>query len=404
MPDLRRILPRTHRAVRTLVATRRNWVLVVIASGWFMSLGTRLVFPAILPQLRAAFDLDLAAAGLFLTTIWVAYALGQLPGGILGDRIGERLTLAASTALSGVAILVLVLSPSAVGLFATGFLFGLVTAFFGTTRLTAVADVFPDRAGTAIGLTNAAGNVGNSVLPITAGIVTGVLSWRFGLGITIPLFVLVGVGIWVVVPRRTNPAESAADTLTLPAAWEILAGVGERSVFVVTIITILIFFVWQGFTGFYPTFLIENKGLPPEVAVLLFGLFFATGIVVEPISGAGRDLLGTRRALGIVITVQILSLSALPFVDNLPLLIVVTVLLSSVLGTTAITLAHLATELPSSVQGSALGLIRTVYMVLGALGPIVVGVMADTGFFGEAFLLLAGIAGLALVLTILVLE
>lgn len=41
---------------------------------------------------------------------------------------------------------------------------------------------------------------------------------------------------------------------------------------------------------------------------------------------------------------------------------------------------------------SGFGLLRTVYIALGTIGPPVVGQLADYGFFDGAFLLLGGLA------------
>jgi sugar phosphate permease len=60
--------------------------LVAIAMGWGLMIGTRMIYPVILPQLSAEFDLTLTTAGFLVTIIWLAYALGQVPGGILADE------------------------------------------------------------------------------------------------------------------------------------------------------------------------------------------------------------------------------------------------------------------------------------------------------------------------------
>jgi MFS family permease len=51
-------------------------------------------------------------------------------------------------------------------------------------------------------------------------------------------------------------------------------------------------------------------------------------------------------------------------------------------------------------QGAAFGLVRTAYMVLGATGSVVVGVLADVAGWAAAYGLLVGVTGLALVLLV----
>jgi hypothetical protein len=62
--------------------------LLAVAAGWFLSLGVRMVYPALLPYLRTAYGLDLGTTGLLLTVLWSAHALGQLLGSLPTDEFG----------------------------------------------------------------------------------------------------------------------------------------------------------------------------------------------------------------------------------------------------------------------------------------------------------------------------
>lgn len=57
--------------------------LAAIALGWGLMSGTRMIYPVLLPQLSVEFDLTLTSAGLLMSIIWLAYALGQVPAGFL---------------------------------------------------------------------------------------------------------------------------------------------------------------------------------------------------------------------------------------------------------------------------------------------------------------------------------
>jgi len=74
--------------VRSFLTDGRGDILVAVAAGWFLSIGVRLAYPVLLPYLRESYGLDLTTAGLLLTALWLCYALGQLPGGLLADRFG----------------------------------------------------------------------------------------------------------------------------------------------------------------------------------------------------------------------------------------------------------------------------------------------------------------------------
>ena len=91
--------------VRVLEASKREWtdghgkILLAIASRWGLSLGVQLACPVMLPHLRSVYGLTLASTGALLSVLWVAYALGQLPGRMLADRYGEGAVMVVSMAL-----------------------------------------------------------------------------------------------------------------------------------------------------------------------------------------------------------------------------------------------------------------------------------------------------------------
>jgi hypothetical protein len=95
---------------------------------------------------------------------------------------------------------------------------------------------------------------------------------------------------------------------------------------------------------------------------------------------------------------------SLPLVEGVPSLVAVTAIASSLLGYGTVSLTHLTDSLADDIQGSGLGLIRTGYMLIGAAGPTVVGVLADAGFFDESFFLLAAAGAAAVVASLLVHE
>lgn len=379
----------------------RGWILVGVAGGWFLSLGVRLIFPPLLPYIQETFSLGLTTAGLLLTVLWVAYALGQFPGGIAGDRLGEGNALVVSTLVSGVTIAVIAVSNAAWMLFAATALFGFSTALFGPSRFTILSAIYEERDATAVGLTLSAGEAGNAILPVVAGSLAAAVSWRLGFGATVPLFFLMAFVLFRVVPGSVTEG-NAVDSLSRSTIGYVVRGIAERTIVLVTGIHLFLFFVYQGFTGFFPTYLVDVKGFSPTLAAGLFGLFFVAGMVVQPIAGASGDRFGTRPALLAVGLVSTIALLALPFLEGFWGIVLVTIVASVLLGVTPLTQTYLVNALPDDMKGTGLGLLRTVQIALGATGPLVVGAIADLGHFDGAFLLVAAVAGVGTVLALLV--
>lgn len=361
-------------------------------------MGVRMIYPVLLPQIRATYDLGLTSAGLLLTVLFVLYGLGQLPGGILSDRFGERVMLMASTVVSAITLFIVVGATSVVVLFVATAIFGLALSLYAVARYTLLATIYPDRLGAANGVASAASDTGQSVLPPLAGLITGVAAWQFGLGFSIPLFLFMTGVLWIVLPGRsrerskTDPA-NIFDTLdTLVTVYR------QPSVVRGTVILTLGVSIWQAFSGFYPTYLIEMKGISSTVASFLFGMFFALGIVVQPLSGGAYDQFGIRKSLTVIMGIFAVAMICLPLTDALWSVVVITTVSSAMLGFATITQSHLLVILPDVTQGTGFGLLRTTSFTIGAASPVVFGALADQGFFDEAFLLLAIMSAMMIIL------
>jgi len=401
---------------RTLWGGGRGPVLVAVAGGWFLSLGVRMTYPAVLPGLRAAYGMDLSTAGLLVSGLWVAYAVGQLPGGILDDRIGGGRVLIASTGVSALAVAGVAVAGSLPVLFGATLVFGFATALYGVSRFTILSRLYPDNDGAAVGLTMAAGDLGNAALPPVAGFLTVAVAWRAGIGFAAPFFLVAAAGLWIAGsgPPGGGLAAAAGDAAGGGAAGgSAPGGVGggvaavaralrRRPVAVVTAVQTLSYCVWQAFTAFYPTYLIEQKAIPPATATLLFGGFFALGILVKPLMGAAYDAYGLRRSLPVLLATVAAAMALVPLAEGLPAVVGVTALASSLLGYGSVTLTFLTDALPTEGRGTTLGALRAGYMLVGAASPTVVGLLADAGRFDGAFLLMAVAAAAAAGLTRLV--
>lgn len=390
MSPIASVASRIRGAYLALGGDGRGWILAAVATGWLFSIGMRLVFPALLPTVRAAFGMDLTTAGVLLTLMWGAYALGQLPGGVLADRIGERDTMVASTLLGTGTIVVVAVSTGVPSFFAGTVLFGLATGLYATTRFTVVTDVYPDRDAMALGLTSAAGNVGTVVLPVLAGFLAAAAGWRVGFGFAVPAFLATTVGLWFVVPRTTS--ERAGGGSPLRVAREVAGKLASREMTLIGSAMLLMSLIYQGFTGFYPTYLVVEKGLDQGAASTLFGLFFAAGIVVQPLAGAVSDRVGSRATMACANGLTVFTMGALPFVGGTVPLAVLTVLAALQLGFWPVAQAVAIGALPDEIQGSGFGLLRTAYLTVAAFGPTIVGALADADRFDGAMFLLAGFA------------
>lgn len=403
--------------------------LASIAGAWFLALGMRLVFPAVLPYVRADLGIGNATAGLLVTLLWVAYALTQFPAGILSDRIEERRVLVASMLGGAVAVAVIGATSDLAGVLVGLLLYGVGTGLFATPRVMVVSDVYARRATTALGVVFASGNVGNTALPALLGVAAGVLGWRVGFLASAPLFVLSAVSLHLSVPATTGPSRNDAgssvgaddpdgrdgpddrddpDCPDDPDARDGPDGVGRvlvaamaelrrQPVQYATVALVLFAFAYQGLVGFLPAYLVDAKGLSPGLASVLFGAFFASGLVAQLAAGTLADAYGRRPLLVASLVAAVTGVVALTLVDGLPGVVALVVLLGLQLGFWPVVNAYAYDVLSGDARGGVFGFVRTVYLCLGAAGPVVVGALFDTGRYDAALLVLAAVFGLVIV-------
>jgi len=382
-----------------LWAEGKGPLLVAIAGGWGVLLGTRMVYPVLLPYLRSSFDLSLTVGGLLVTVLWLGSALGQLPGGILADRYSERAVMVAGALVVAVALVFVVTASTPLVLFAATGLVGLGQSLYPIARITILSKIYPDRIGSALGVTMATGDLGQTVFPPIGGAIAAAVAWQLGLGFIAPLLVVVAVVLWVTLPVQPSTG-SPVDSLSAESASSVVAKLRRSNLVFVAFILFLYILIWQSFTGLYPTYLVERKGLSSSLAGVLFSVFFAFGVLVKPLAGAAYDRIGLRRALAVVLVGPVVGLTLLPFVDGFWPLVGVTALVSTMLGSGTITQSFFSDAIPDEVQGTGLGVVRTTTATLGALGPVVFGALADRGYFDEGYVLLAAVLVVVIVLTL----
>jgi predicted MFS family arabinose efflux permease len=391
----RRVAAAVGGTVEGLRGDGRGWVVVTVALGWFLVVGTMLTLPALLPRIIDEFGVSNATAGLAVTTLWLVYGALQFPAGLLTDRVGERLMLLGSMTTGVVVAAAFALAPSFPAFVVACGVLGVVGGLFATPRVTLLSRLYPDRSGTALGTVMSFGNVGASLLPVAAGLVAGALGWRFGFGVAVPLFLVAVLAVWVAVPGRSEAVDAAPDRSLREVARPLARQLTSREILLVTAGVTLTFFTFQGLTAFLTTYLVTAKGLSGGTATLLFGALFAVAAVTQPVAGRVADDLGERSVLVAITGAYAVLLVGLVLSGSLLALAPLVVLLGTQRGATPVATAYLTAALPEEIRGTGYGLLRTVFTGVSSSAAVVVGLLADRDLFDAAFLALAGLAALA---------
>lgn len=377
-------------------------ILAVVASGQFLRFGVDVIFPVLLPHIKLEFSIGNIVAGLLLSSLTASKAISQFPGGIFADLFGEKIALTSSLLMASFGLLLIVVSNSLSFLVLGMLVFGLGSGLFGVSRITILLQFFPKLGGTVIGITNAIGAIGNSLLPPLALLLflffpDTQLGWRIGLAFAIPLFIITAISIWIVVPSSSKKSRTISSSISASALFsKIYSSLSKPRILLITTSMIAMSVVYQGFTTFFPTYLISIKGIEQTIAAGLFSIFFIGGLLVQPILGWISDRYGFFKPLIFATTFTIIGLLLLPFANGILSIGLVVFIISLQLGFWPTITTYDMSLLPIEAQGSSLGLQRTTFLGAGAVGPILVGYMADSGLFNESYFILSIFAAISL--------
>ncbi|MFC5136278.1 MULTISPECIES: MFS transporter [Haloferacaceae] len=358
----------------------------------------RLTISPLVPEITEAFGVTNATVGLALSGMWVAYALSQFPSGVLGDRYGERRVILVAVGSTAVATLFIAASPSVLAFMLFTVVLGAGAGLHYTVATTFLTRQFDD-IGRAIGVHIAGGPVAGLVAPPAAALVGARYGWRAGIllgtGVAIPVFALFAWKIRPTEPRR--PDQPIRERFALGPLVELLS---RPSIGYTTGLATLNAFTWQATASFLPTFLEIGGGLSGALSALLFSLYFLVHGVTQPVTGSLSDRIGRDETVILTMAAGVAGFAFLVVAtrDGTGLApIVVGILLVGLAMSWGAPLQSRFMDLLSDAErGAGFGLVRTVYMVFGASGSVVVGAVSDAAGWAAAFGLLAAVMAIGL--------
>lgn len=181
------------------------------ALGYFLSYLLRAVNAVVAPDLVADIGLSPAELGLLTSAYLIAFALFQLPLGVLLDRYGPRRVQAALLCLAALGCLGFAASPDFLGLFAARALIGLgfSAGLMASYKSSATFVPFERRS-----LANAAimsmGALGVVVATEPTEILVSAIGWRQAFVVFAVMILAVSAIILIVAPRRDTAVQLSA--------------------------------------------------------------------------------------------------------------------------------------------------------------------------------------------------
>ena len=374
----------------------RHTVLLLTTLAFATSMAARLVISPLVPNVTAAFPVTTSDLGLALSGMWAAYALSQYPGGLLANAVGERRVILLSLGSIAVASTLLAFAP-AFWLFAVATVLLGVAAGLPYSATTSLLSENFDDIGRAIGLYIGGGPFAGLVVPVVATALSALFGWRvamlFAAVVAAPVFLSVTWGIRR--PAPTPEDESAGAGFSVGAMTELLT---RPAIGYTILLAIGGAFTWQATASFLPTFLVEYRGETQSAAGLLFSAYFVVHGLTQPVTGWLSDGIGRDRASALTMGAAMVGFSLLLVAERPVLVAVAIACIGFGMSWGAPVQSRFMDQLSDAERTAGFGLVRTVYMTVGSLGSVVVGVLSDVYGWALAFGVLAVIMGIEVVL------
>ncbi|WP_135821701.1 MFS transporter [Halostella litorea] len=374
----------------------RETVLVLSTLAFFATMAARLAISPVVPAITDAFDVSNGVVGLALTGLWMAYFASQFPSGILADRFGERKVILVAVGGTAVTSLLLAVSPLFSVFVIATVLLGGVAGLHYSVASTLLARTYDGNLGAAIGFHNSGGPAAGLVAPVAAAWVGVRYGWRpavaLGAVIAVPIFVLFAWRVRPTEPRR--PDDPMRERFERGPIVELLS---RRRIAFTVCLAAAGAFVWQATSSFLPTFLVAYRGQSSTMAGAVFSAYFVVQAVTQVGVGAASDRFGREQATAGCMVLAVAGFALLILAPGVLALALAVVLVGTGMGWGGALIPRFMDELSDEEQGAGFGLVRTVYGVVGSLGSVATGTLADLFGWAVSFGVLTALLALVFV-------
>ncbi|MGE7917615.1 MFS transporter [Viridibacillus sp. NPDC093762] len=383
---------------------KRNWILALLFLGWSLGNLDRYIMNFAVLYITQDLHLSASATGMLLSSFFAGYAIMQLPAGWLADRFGPRRVLLAAVVVWSIFTVLTGAAWSLASMLVIRFFFGIGEGGFQPACGKTITLLYPkDAQARAMSIVLSSSGLMSLIIPIASIAMLTTIGWRM-------MFVIMGVAGAIVAVLYwyfiRTPERNEEDTEISIAASR------EQGVFRSLLKTPL---VWSLFVASYslyavnwglatwlPTYLVKVRGMDlislgwiqtiPAIAMLLGMLL--SGYILDKLPKGTERIVGSICCvcIGILLYLMYSATSVTIFVTYQTIVVLVLSLLLLLLP------AIMMKRLPSSVMGTAGGLVNTGGQLAGFITPMAIGFIVDAfnGSFDAAFWMLIGFAVLGM--------
>jgi len=255
-------------------------------------------------MIRSDFGLDYTQSGFVISAFMLSYGFGQLPAGLLADRVGPRMLI--TTGILGVAVagLLVGLSHTYLTMIVFLVLMGLLAGGYHPAAPPLIsASVKPENLGRALGLHMIGGGASFFMAPIMAAWIAATWGWRGPfIALAVPA-AMVGIVLYIILGRRGLAKKSQTKAATSEKDKTPDQGRLSRLVYFIFLATFTHAVLFSTMS-FIPLFLVDHFLIPKATAGAMIAIIYSAGLWVGPLGGYVSDRWGR---VPVVVTVCLMT-------------------------------------------------------------------------------------------------
>jgi sugar phosphate permease len=373
---------------------------------WFASYLERFLINLALPFIGTEFRINESGLGLLLSVFFLGYALIQLPGGWVADKIGTRKTILFSVAMFAIFTTATGLAWSLTAMFVIRFLFGIFEGCFPTAAYKAVAEGYEKNERARVQSFMLATNpLSLVVAPLIAVPLIASMGWR-GMFIGASTVGIAAFVLYLFGTRKSHPAPSnqpASVSHAPPRGFGEL--IRDSNIWKISVINFGVNILIWGFLSWLPSYMMKVQKLDLLHAGFFSALPGVAGIVGMLGGGWLADKIFAGREKYLLLSSVVLagiSLFVMLSVRDLPVVIACQLVLALSMKISFIALWALPLKLiDAKDMGMASGIVNLGSQLAGVASPAVMGslIVARHGSYDGAFTFLVACAVLCAIVT-----
>lgn len=320
------------------------------------------------PAIKNYFSMTPKEVGLLITFFTLPGVILTPVLGVLADRYGRKKILVPSLILFGIAGGACFFAHEFSELLILRFLQGIGAASLGSLNVTLIGDIFSgNERGAAMGYNASMLSMGTFSYPLIGGFLASI-GWNFPFVLP-PLAVVVGL---LVLFQLKNPEPSENTNLKeyFIATWKI---VSQRSIIGLFSVSILTFIILYGpYLTYFPFLIGDHFKMPPHIIGILMSSASVATIFSSAQMGKAIKRFGERKLMLLSCGFYLISMIMIPFIENVWLLILPSMLFGIGQGMNLPSLLSLLTSLaPMNQRGAVMSFNGMVLRLGQTLGPLV---------------------------------